>query len=171
MTTAELKAYAFAMSKPASNRRSLRSNFALAKGRDLRGKLILGVLFAMPAFAIYATNLLMAAIHNLVELNAQSIDKVQPVVTDLTTVAFLFIAIILLLCLIAIYFVFFLSVRVFGPQVALLNFIDQLKAGDYRPYRKLRKDDELQEIWQALQDLALKLGASNTPAASGEDGP
>jgi hypothetical protein len=46
---------------------------------------------------------------------------------------------------------------VYGPQVALLRFIDQLKSGNYESYRRLRRDDQLKEIWQGLQDLAEEL--------------
>ena len=142
-------------------RRSLTQNFAMANGeRAIKAKLIIAILFAMPVVAIFATQLLLATIHTLVALNPENVERIQPIVTDLTTVAFLFIAIIILLCLITIYFVFFLSVRVFGPQVALLNFIKQMQGGDYRPYRKLRKDDELQEIWTHLQELARRLEAA-----------
>jgi hypothetical protein len=49
------------------------------------------------------------------------------------------------------------AVRIYGPQVAILRFIEQMRHGDYSPYRELRRDDQLKEIWQGLQDLAAEL--------------
>ena len=151
---------------PTSNRRRFTRYFALAeRKRAVQGKLVLALLVAVPLVALFATHMLVNTIHNLVALDPSFADRVQPIVMDLTTIAFLFIAIIVLLCAITIYFVFFVGVRVFGPQIALVNFIKRMQTGDYREFRKLRDGDELGEIWTELQILAKGLNQKKSPDA------
>lgn len=136
-----------------SQRRSLLQTLNGA-GRQFWGRLIVAALFVLPLVAAYAGHLLYSVMQHVTELKVEDAAAAQMVVHELRSVGFLFLSVIILLCLLSIFFVFFLSVRVYGPQVALLRFIDQLKAGNYQPYRKLRKDDQLKELWQGLQELA-----------------
>lgn len=130
-------------------------------GRVFWGHFAIWVLFALPIVAVYSGHLLYTVMGEVA--SAQGIDPAvaEHLVHELRSVGFLFLSVIILLCLLGIYFIFFLSVRIYGPQVALLRFIEQLKAGDYSPYRKLRKDDQLKEIWQGLQELAAVLKRRN----------
>ena len=51
-------------------------------------------------------------------------------------------------------FVMLIEYRVSGPKVAIMWYIDQLKKGEYGANRNLRKNDELKEIMDSLQELA-----------------
>jgi len=130
------------------------------------GRVALLGLFAVPGMCIFAANLLLEVISQIETIQSYDADLSQRIIYELRSVGFLFFSIVILLCLVCIYLIFFVSIRVYGPQVALLRFINQLKAGNYEPFRKLRKDDELKEIWQALQDLAAQL-RSNGQKTSG----
>jgi len=123
-------------------------------GRQFWGRVIVGGLFVLPVVAAYAGSLLYTIMQQIAELKIADPATSEMLIHELRSVGFLFLSVIILLCLLSIFFVFFLAVRVYGPQVALLRFIDQLKAGNYEPYRRLRKEDQLKEIWQGLQELA-----------------
>jgi hypothetical protein len=125
--------------------------------RRFWGRLVVAVLFILPLVAMYAGHLLYRVMGEIPALKAADPIAASSIIYELRSVGFLFLSVIILLCLIGIYFVFFLTVRVFGPQVALLRFIEQLRAGNYEPYRSLRRDDQLKEIWEALQGLAADL--------------
>jgi HAMP domain-containing protein len=49
------------------------------------------------------------------------------------------------------------SHRISGPQVAIKAVIDDIKAGRYDSERELRPNDELQEVMQAVKELAVVL--------------
>lgn len=51
-------------------------------------------------------------------------------------------------------FALIMSHRIAGPVVAITAYIEQLKQGNYDDQRKLRPNDELNEIMDALQELA-----------------
>ena len=51
--------------------------------------------------------------------------------------------------------------RTLGPQVPILNHIIELKKGNFLNRIKLRKNDELQELADALNELAEKLAEKN----------
>lgn len=126
-------------------------------GRHFWGHFAIWVLFALPLVAVYSGHLLYTVMGEVAGLQGVDAVMTEHLIHELRSVGFLFLSVIILLCLLGIYFIFFLSVRVYGPQVALLRFIDQLKNGDYSPYRNLRKEDQLKEIWQGLQELAAVL--------------
>lgn len=74
--------------------------------------------------------------------------------TDVTTIAIVGLTLfVIYACVIAI----LLSHRVAGPMTALIECIDQIKAGNYEFDRQLRKHDELQPLHDALRDLARSL--------------
>jgi hypothetical protein len=50
-----------------------------------------------------------------------------------------------------------LSHRIYGPMVPFQRHIEELKNGNYKARIRLRKDDELIEIRDALNDLAITL--------------
>lgn len=125
--------------------------------RAFWGRLVVVCLFFLPVVAAFSAQLLWQIMAEISHLHFDDPAMAAHLVGELRSIGFLFLSVIILLCLLSIYFVFFLAVRIFGPQVALLRFIDQIKAGDYTPFRKLRKEDQLKEIWQALQDLASEL--------------
>lgn len=139
-----------------SQRRSLLQTMNVP-GRLFWGRLIIGGLFVLPIVAGYATSLLYTVMQQIGALELKDPATAELLVHELRSVGFLFLSVIILLCFLSIFFVFFLSVRIYGPQVALLRFIEQLKAGNYQPYRRLRKEDQLKEIWQGLQELAENL--------------
>lgn len=56
-----------------------------------------------------------------------------------------------------------LSHRVFGPFVPIKRHIAELAAGNYSSRFRLRRDDELGEIMEALNELAEALEARNQP--------
>lgn len=138
--------------------RSLWQTFMQAgQGRAFWGRIVVVILFLLPVVAAFTTNMLWGVMTEISHLKFEDMNAASQIVYELRSIGFLFLSVILMLCLLAIYFVFFLTVRVYGPQVALLRFIDQLKSGNYAPYRNLRRDDQLKEIWQALQELAGEL--------------
>lgn len=141
---------------PDSNRRQSFLQTLSGAGREFWGRVIVAGLFILPLVAVYAGHLLYTIMGEVAALEIPP-EMSAHLVHSLRSVGFLFLSVIILLCLLGIYFIFFLSVRVYGPQVALLRFIEQLKAGNYDKYRSLRRDDQLKEIWQALQDLAATL--------------
>lgn len=49
------------------------------------------------------------------------------------------------------------SHRIAGPQVAIKHVLADMKAGNYEPKRNLRPNDELQEVMQAVKELAVTL--------------
>ena len=51
-------------------------------------------------------------------------------------------------------FALIVSHRIAGPVIAIVGFIEQLKEGNYDYTRNLRPHDELNEIMDALKDLA-----------------
>lgn len=51
-------------------------------------------------------------------------------------------------------FALIMSHRIAGPVVAIKAYIDQLKQGNYDYQRNLRPNDELNEIMDALKELA-----------------
>jgi nitrogen fixation/metabolism regulation signal transduction histidine kinase len=51
----------------------------------------------------------------------------------------------------------YISHRYAGPGVAILNYIERIKAGDLESDRELRKNDEFQAIMKALNGLAENL--------------
>jgi hypothetical protein len=145
-------------SAPPPKRRSYWQMLNLSgRNRAFWGKLIILGLFLMPIVAGFACQMLWQVMSEISHLHFDDPTMADHLVGELRSVGFLFLSVIILLCLLSVYFVFFLSVRVFGPQVALLRFIEQIKSGNYTPYRKLRKEDQLKEIWQGLQDLAAEL--------------
>lgn len=125
--------------------------------RAFWGKLVILGLFFLPVVAAFSARMLWEVMAEISHLHFDDPAMAAHLIGELRSVGFLFLSVIILLCLLSIYFVFFLSVRVYGPQVALLRFIEQIKSGNYAPYRRLRKDDQLKEIWQGLQDLAAEL--------------
>lgn len=126
-------------------------------GRQFWGRVIVVILFLLPVVAIFAGHLLYSVMEEVAALKVEDPNLTANIIHELRSVGFLFLSVIILLSLLGVYFLFFLSVRVYGPQVALLRFIEQLKSGNYSPYRTLRRDDQLKEIWQGLQDLASSL--------------
>ena len=46
-----------------------------------------------------------------------------------------------------------MSHRVAGPQVAIMDYIEALKVGNYDYNRDLRSKDELAQIMEALKEL------------------
>ena len=125
--------------------------------RKLWGRLIVAILFVMPFVAYAATTILMSVMRVIGMLKMEDPAVASNLLYQLQWVGVLFLSVIVALCALGLYFAFFVSVRVYGPQVALVQFIAQLKKGDYRPFRELRKDDQLKETWTALQDLATVL--------------
>ena len=111
----------------------------------------------MPFVAYVATTMLLDVIHVLGMVKLEDPALGSNLVYQLQWVGLLFLLNIVMLCALGLYFVFFVSIRVYGPQVALVQFIGQLKAGNYKPFRELRKDDQLKETWSALQELATVL--------------
>lgn len=74
--------------------------------------------------------------------------------TDVTTIAIAGLTLFVIYsCVIAI----LLSHRVAGPMTALIDCIDQIKKGNYRYERDLRRGDELRPIHDAIRDLARAL--------------
>lgn len=63
--------------------------------------------------------------------------------------------------LLSVLFVLYIEQKVGGPTVAILEYISQLKQGNYEYKRTLRSGDELEGIMDALKDLQdhLKDGA------------
>lgn len=81
-------------------------------------------------------------------------EKVNVMIYNLTNTAlFVFIA-FALICLI---YGIIISHRIAGPMVALLHYINDLKAGNYDSNRQLRRYDELKPIMQGLHELAVEL--------------
>ncbi|NJL25251.1 MAG: hypothetical protein HC902_08770 [Calothrix sp. SM1_5_4] len=124
-------------------------------GKQWAGRLILISLFLLPLMAFLAIKLLFDSVDMVTSMTDS--EGATLLIHQLRTVGFLFLSVILMLCLLAAYFLFFISVRIFGPQVAVLRFIEQLRSGNYEAFRPLRKDDELKEIMDALQKLAADL--------------
>ncbi|MBX3020211.1 MAG: hypothetical protein KF799_00920 [Bdellovibrionales bacterium] len=141
---------------PEKHKRSTVLQMMNNAGRQFWGQLAVAILFLLPVVGVYAGHLLYKVMGEIMALPIDAA-AAEHVVHELRSVGFLFLSVIILLCLLGIYFIIFLSVRVYGPQVALLRFIEQMKQGNYTPYRNLRKDDQLKEIWQALQELAASL--------------
>ena len=143
------------MSQPSKFERSFWNTISLASpGKRVWGRLVVAVLFTLPFVAYFASSMLMNVINTINMLKLED-PTIAPTLTyQLRSIGFLFLGVIIMLCLLGIYFVFFVSVRVYGPQTALVRFIEQLKSGNYQPFRELRKDDQLKDIWQGLQDLA-----------------
>jgi H+/Cl- antiporter ClcA len=52
------------------------------------------------------------------------------------------------------FFAVVMSHRIAGPQLAIKQYIEALKRGDYNCDRKLRPTDELVEVMDALKELA-----------------
>ncbi len=59
--------------------------------------------------------------------------------------------------LFSVLFVLFIEQKVGGPTVAILEYIEQLKAGNYDYNRNLRTGDELESIMQSLKELKTQL--------------
>jgi nitrate/nitrite-specific signal transduction histidine kinase len=72
----------------------------------------------------------------------------------LLAVAVLFFICFLGFLLSTVFYMIVLGQRVGGPVVAICNYIQSLKAGQYGPPRSLRKNDELVSIMQELNELA-----------------
>jgi hypothetical protein len=133
----------------------------------MMGRMVVVVLFVLPVIAIFATDMLLDVMKQLAQLNAEDAQVVTQIVYELRSIGFLFLSVIIMLCMLSFYFVFFLAVRVYGPQIALIRFIDQLKSGNYERFRNLRRDDQLKETWQALQELADSLREKHGPKSKG----
>ena len=143
------------LDQPKKFERSFWHTISLASpGKRFWGRLIVAILFTLPIVAYFASSMLMNVMNTINMLKLEDPALASNLIYQLRSIGFLFLGVIIMLCLLGIYFVFFVSVQVYGPQVALILFITQLKNGDYRPFRALRKDDQLKEIWGALQDLA-----------------
>ena len=125
--------------------------------RKFWGRLVVVILFALPLIAYSATSMLTHVIGTLGMVKLEDPALASSLIYQLQSVGVLFLAVIITLCVLGMYFVFFVSVRVYGPQVALVQFIKQIQAGNFTAFRELRKDDQLQETWHALQDLATSL--------------
>lgn len=123
-------------------------------GKRFWGRLVVGILFTLPLVAYFASSMLMNVISTINMAKLEDPALAANLIHQLRSIGFLFLGVIIMLCLLGIYFVFFVSVQVYGPQVALVQFIRQLKDGNYQPFRALRKDDQLKDIWGALQELA-----------------
>lgn len=131
----------------------------VSSAKRLWGRLLVAMLFVVPGTCAYAGYLMFDVIDRLNALSVPA-EVALSLTYELRAIGFLFFSSVLMLCLVSIYMIFFISVRVFGPQVAIIRFINQMKAGNFAPYRKLRKDDQLKEIWEALQGLAEHLRAN-----------
>ena len=121
------------------------------------GRLVVVILFSLPLVALAATSLLLHVIRILGMVKFEDPALVNNLIWQLQLTGAWFLVVIIALSVVGMYFVFFVSVRVYGPQVALVQFIKQIQAGNFTPFRELRKDDQLQETWVALQDLATSL--------------
>ncbi len=70
--------------------------------------------------------------------------------TDITTFALAgFVLFVIYACVLAV----IINHRVAGPSIALVDCIEQMRNGNYDYNRRLRKNDELGHIHEALQDL------------------
>jgi hypothetical protein len=149
------------MSDKANASKSNRSYWDAISGaspiRKFWGRLVVVILFALPVIAYAATSMLAHVIRTLGMIKLEDPALASSLIYQLQSVGVLFLAVIIALCLLGMYFVFFVSVRVYGPQVALVQFIKQIQQGNFTPFRELRKDDQLKETWTALQDLATSL--------------
>src|SRR4051812_1370570 len=93
---------------------------ASSNSRAFWGKIIVVVLFLLPVVAAFTCQMLWNIMEEISHLHFEDPSTAAHLISELRSIGFLFLSVIILLCLLAIYFVFFLSVRVFGPQVALL---------------------------------------------------
>jgi len=140
-----------------NDRRSLVTSLSTSAGRRFWTQVVVVILVLLPIVAYFATHFMFDIMGQIEKIPFQNPEDGARLVQQLRAAGFLFLSVIIMLCMLSIYFVFFLAVRVFGPQVALVRFIEQLKSGDYSEYRNLRREDQLREIWQALQELAATL--------------
>lgn len=74
-----------------------------------------------------------------------------------TTTFLLIIALGVILGLLSIYLGIKISHRIYGPLVPLKRHIEKLTQGDYTSRVRLRKDDEMGELSDALNELAMAL--------------
>ena len=80
-----------------------------------------------------------------------------PIYSSLNVAAMFFFATFLVYVLFAVYFVLYVEKRVIGASVGVLGYIKELIRGNYSQKRKLRKGEELEEIMEALHELADRL--------------
>lgn len=106
--------------------------------------------------------LMLYAVRLLGQMNAVIETIPDPILSatlieHINTIAILFL--ISFLCFLGgtVFYMIVLGQRVAGPVIAICNYIEELKAGNYSAKRSLRKNDELVPIMQGLRELAENL--------------
>jgi len=157
---------------PRKNRRKLK-NLLLDPYKQVRHALLYFALIA--AAALILQTILLQSIQRFVvqTLLQNGVDPASMAVAmDGPMRAYLWRSALLfpLLALFCMFFALRMTHRFLGPQVAINRHIDALRDGDYGSRCQLRKDDELQELCDKLNELADALeqrhAGSERPAAA-----
>lgn len=118
--------------------------------------IILGGLILSVAALIVLNQLdeVQALMNNVTSVDYQTQIRVNEMLLESLQMSFAAFAIFIVFSFI---FAVIVSHRIAGPQLAILAYISQLKEGNYEQKRGLRTHDELTEIMDALENLALVL--------------
>lgn len=116
-----------------------------------------GSLIFVGGFEVYAIQALRQIGQQLTAIPDAQVGVLGPIYQELIKASLLFFGSFLVYSILAIIFVMFIEQKVGGPTVAILRFIEELKAGNYDYRRKLRNGDELKNIMDALHGLAVNL--------------
>lgn len=109
---------------------------------------------AFCAIVVYKLNKMESSFIAASLLSGDQVYLLQSVVHE---IIFGMISVYLLFILFTVAYSIIISHRIAGPVVAICNFIDELKKGNFDYARTLRKYDDLQPIMEKLHQLAKSL--------------
>ncbi len=135
------------------------------KGQLVRPKQQLKYAMILLSGGIVAQSMVISAMAYFLHRSVMTITEVQQLdpelglnITNTITNALVLILIVATAMAVAAVFIGVkLSHRVYGPMIPFQRHIEQLKAGNYSSRINLRKNDDLVEIRDSLNDLAITL--------------
>ncbi len=97
------------------------------------------------------------AIKNASEINARNIEVINRIILQNDMMLLAIIGFIILLGIIIFFMLIRMTHRISGPAMVMSNYIRQIIQGTYPSTRPLRKDDELQDLYELFQEMVRKL--------------
>jgi signal transduction histidine kinase len=119
---------------------------------------------ALVGAGVVFLNYNMALIRNQIStMQGMSYSVVMSIESRINSMLYFSIAFLIATILLNLLYGIFISHRIAGPMFAILKVIENLRNGNYEDQRRLRPNDELGPIMDALHDLAGELKRKSKP--------
>jgi len=121
------------------------------------GRLLILFFMVIAVQAVVCLEVFRNAAKQIQLLDTPRPDAAVEIMRELTNLGWFFALTIIALCAVCMFLIYHITVNMMGAKMAILQYIDILKTGNYEPFRKLRGDDEFKDVLSSLEDLALRL--------------